>query len=350
MLVLALMVACTTQQSNEQLSLPRADAASLNVDTSCFANIFRDLQYSSTSELHSLMVVKDGKVIYERYDIGHTPDELHIQWSATKTYTALGIGFARQDGLLDVDDKLVEFLSEDEIPSECHHWLEKVTIKHLLTMSSGLNPNEGSYVLRRSDSSYDPLRATLSRDFDFEPGGRYRYNSMDSYLLSVIVTKVTGKTLSDYLDEKLFTPLGITDYVYDRCQLGYSCGGWGLFLSTESMAKAGLFMLQKGKWKGEQLLEESWFDEAMTTQIMQSKGLGYSEEKVAELAATNDWEAGYCYQMWKCKYDSVVRMDGAFGQLVFIMPEKNAVAVLTSHSTNTREEFESFWNNVYCKL
>ena len=345
----AVMTSCTVPVE-ESGSLPRADASSFGTDTSTFSNIFRDMQGSSTSELHSLMVVKDGSVIYEKYDIGHTPDELHILWSATKTFTATAVGFARQDGLLDVTDPVKKFFSEDELPDEDNVWMDQLTVHDLLIMSSGLASDKYNTVTRSGDKSFNPLKTVLFSGFKFEPGTRFSYNSMDSYLLSVIVSKVTGKKLADYLNEKLFIPLGITDFKFDECQLGYNTGGWGLFLTTESLAKMGQFMLQKGEWNGERLLDSSWFDMAMSAQILQKTGLGYTDAELEALRRESDWDAGYCYQMWKCKKGDTVRMDGANGQLVFIMPEKNAVAVLTSHSRDIKALVDSFWVNVYDKL
>ena len=119
------------------------------------------------------------------------------------------------------------------------------------------------------------------------------------------MTKVTGRTVADYLEEKLFRPLGITRYHWDESTDGYSAGGWGLYLTTESMAKMGQFYLQKGVWNGVRLLDEAWFDEATKPQIYQ---YDRSNPEAVAAAEGDDWKQGYGYQLWVCTHDSY-RMD-----------------------------------------
>lgn len=165
-----------------------------------------------TDLLHGLMVVKNGKVIYEKYDTGHEVDDLHVLWSASKTFTAAAVGFAQQDGLLSVGDRILDYL-EEEAPENPSEWLQQVTIEDLLVMSSGFDSSSSSTRGRANrGEEFDWARDALASPILFEPGTMFRYNSMDTYLLSVIVSKVTGLKVGEYLEKKLFRPLGIDRY------------------------------------------------------------------------------------------------------------------------------------------
>ncbi len=325
--------------------LPRASAEELPCNISQFDQVFNDIWSEACNELHNMMVVKDGKVIYEKYDTGHNADDLHILWSVSKTFTATAVGFAQQDGLLSINDKVLKFF-EDEKPAEISEWLEKMTVKDLLTMSSGF---QDDFIGRsRSGVDFDWVRETLASPILFEPGTRFRYNSMDSYLLSAIVSKVTGMNMAEYLDGKLFKPLGIKDWEWKTSPQGYAAGGWGLYLTLESMAKMGQFFLNKGTWKGKRLLNEAWFDEATKPQIYQYQGY-ISMEEAAERFKNDESNQGYGYQMWMCTHGAY-RMDGAWGQLVIIVPEKNLVVACQAHNPNWNRFVKSVWTNIYNQL
>lgn len=327
------------------VSLPRGTADDFAHFNEAGDKVFEDTWNEACNELHSLMIVKDGKVVYEEYAPSHSADELHIMWSVSKTFTATAVGFAVQDGLLSLDDRVVDYFPE-ELPSEPDEWLGEITIRHLLTMSSGLRHD---YIGRASSGQqFDWASLTLSSPFDFRPGTMYQYNSMNTYLLSVIVSRVTGEKVADYLNRKLFTPLGIDNYIWNESPQGYNAGGWGLHISTESLAKMGQFMLQRGCWKGKQLLAEEWFDEAMSPQIMQYEGRIADAEELArfkESVARDYWNQGYGFQMWCCP-DGAFRLDGAWSQYCVIFPEQNAVVALTSHATNSATILNSIWANI----
>ncbi len=330
---LAIAFLCACSGNTDPNALPVAQ--STTVDTSSFDKVFQVTESHVVDELHSMVVLKDGEVIYQRYDTGHTPDELHVLWSASKTFTATAIGFAVQDGLLTVDDKVVSFFEPEIFHKEPSDSLKSMTIKHLLTMSSGFN---GDYISdTRALILQNPTEKTLNTPLHFMPGERFQYNSMNTYLLSAIITKVTGRKLEDYLSEKLFTPLGIKNHIWQESAEGVNSGGWGLYLQSESLAKMGQFMLDKGMWKGKQLLNSEWFDEAMSVQITKGQ------------SGSHDWTAGYGYQMWKCELPAY-RIDGAWGQFVIVIPEKNAVVAITAHANNTQGILDAVWEHVYPAL
>jgi hypothetical protein len=164
-------------------------------------------------------------------------------------------------------------------------------------------------------------------------------------MLSAIVQKVTGQKVIDYLNQKFFKPLGISDVDWETDPNGVNVGGWGLRLHTEDMAKMGQFYLQKGKWNGKQLLPESWINEATTAHSNQwPSWIGDTTGR-----ASNDWMQGYCYQFWRCTHNCF-RADGAFGQYIVVMPEKDAVVVITSESADLQGELSLIWKYIFPAL
>lgn len=337
LLCLAAIVSCGRDRHLPRAEYPGAEA---------FDKVFEDVWSHGTDELHSMMVLKDGKVIYERYETGHRPDDLNILWSASKTFTATAVGFACQDGLLSVNDKAIRYFNADDLPQSPSPWLQQMTVRDLLVMSSGLGADIRERT--RGNMRMNWARETLVVPMRFEPGSRFEYNSMDTYLLSVIVSRVTGRTVEDYLAEKLFRPLGIREWHWDLSPQGYTTGGWGLFLKLEDFAKMGQFMLQRGEWKGKRLLDEAWFDDAMSPQIMQYKGKDVSDEWLAG-HKDDEGQQGYGYQMWCCTHGAY-RLDGAWCQFCIVMPDKDAVVAMFSHSRSGRRMLESVWRNVYDNL
>ncbi len=332
----------------QESHLPRASAEEMSTFKRLGDLVFQDVWTEACYELHSLMVVRDGKVLYERWANGHSPEELHILWSVSKTFTALAVGLAVDEGLLKVEDAIKQFFSTEELPESETVWGNKMNVWHLLTMSSGI---AGDYIgLGVGGHDFDWAQKTLRSGISFAPGSKFHYNSMNSYLLSVIVSRVTGKKVVDYLAEKLFEPLGIVDYIWEESPQGYNSGGWGLYLSTESLAKVGQLMLQGGVWEGVQLISQEWIKAMMAPQIMQYKGIIFDEQEQQAIVASGDQgQQGYGYQMWCCT-NGAVRMDGAWSQFVILFPKQNSVVVTTAHSANNSGLLSSIWSRIYPNL
>jgi len=326
---------CSSNASGVQ-NFPEADNfGSIDGAVSEYLEAIRTL--GVTNELNSIMVIKDGKKLLEYYDCCYGPDFLNICWSASKTFTAVAVGFAVQDGLLSLDSKLVDYLEASELPASVSDTLAGLNVYNLLRMSSGLRldpvGDTGSGKLKT------PVKTVLEGGFIFSPGEKFKYNSHDTYLLSVLVQKATGKKVEDYLKDKLFEPLGICDYHWDVSAEGYNMGGWGLYISTESLAKMGQFFLQNGEWNGKQLLDSAWIEQAMSPQIYPG----------GEIIAEDDWRCGYGYQMWQCTHNAV-RLAGSYGQWSIICPDKNAVIVVTQHVNQEREALKAVWSCIYDKI
>ncbi|WP_336515693.1 serine hydrolase [Pollutibacter soli] len=280
----------------------------------------------SKNEFHSFMLLRHGKVIAESWWNPYRADLKHTMYSCSKSFTATAIGFCVAEKRLTVNAKVIAFFPND-LPDTVSANLAAMEVKDLLSMSAGQEP-EPNYVPAR-DTNW--VRGFLAAPVVNKPGTKFLYNSIATYMLSAIVTKVTGQSVIDYLRPRLFDPLGISDIDWETDPRGINTGGWGLRIRTEDLAKFGQLFLQKGDWKGTQILPASWIEEASTKKIMQNPNA------TAEQLASNDWLQGYCYQMWRCR-NNAYRGDGAYGQYIIVMPDQDAVISITSETNNMQDE------------
>ena len=253
-------------------------------------------------------------------------------YSVSKSFTATAIGFAVSENRLQVNDKVVSFFPE-ELPATVSPHLADMRIRDLLTMSAGQDP-EPTFATISQDSNW--VRSFLAVPVVHLSGTKFLYNSLATYMLSAIVQKVTGQKVLDYLQPRLFAPLDIGGIDWETDPLGINTGGWGLRLKTGDMAKFGQLFLQKGQWKGRQVLPAAWVEEASTLKIIQHPDLPPDKKDVS------DWEQGYGYQMWRCRHGAF-RADGAFGQYIIVFPEQDAVLAITSETGNLQGELDLVW-------
>jgi hypothetical protein len=292
---------------------------------------FLDAVDRSDHELHSFMFIRHGKVIAEGWWDPYRSDLKHTMYSTSKSFTSTAVGFAVGEGLLSVDDRVVSFFPDD-LPDTISPYLADLTVRDVLSMTTGQDPDPTGTV--RTDSNW--VKAFLATPIVQEPGSRFLYNTLGTYMLSAIVTEVTGETVLEYLTPRLFEPLGITDVDWEVDPQGRNTGGWGLRIRTEAMARFGQLYLQRGVWNGEQVLPEGWVEEATTASILQAPELPDS------VRATSDWLQGYGYQFWRCRHDAF-RADGAFGQFIIVMPDQEAVVVITSETADMQAELDLVW-------
>jgi CubicO group peptidase (beta-lactamase class C family) len=334
--------ACSNQAKNksekELKALPRSTAKAENVDLGDVAK-FVDAMKESGLDLHSLMVFRHGNVVYENWYGDNAADKIHVMNSVSKTYTSMAFGFAVQENLLNVSDKVISFFP-DKLPAEISPELASLEIRHLLTMSAGQDLTLVNEV--RGKESTDWVKSMLAVPFIAEPGTKFEYSSMATFLVSAIIQMVTGEKVIDYLTPRLFEPLGIAGAEWDESPQGINVGGSGLFVKTEDMAKLGQFILQKGMWNGKQLLAASYIEEASTAKITKLPKDADPETK-ERLLATDDWMQGYGYQMWQCRHNAF-RADGAGGQFIIMVPEKDAVLVATSKVQDMQAELDLIWD------
>lgn len=284
--------------------------------------------------LHSFMLLRHGKVIAEGWWNPYRPTIRHIMYSVSKTYVSIAAGFAIKEKSLSLDDKVVSFFPEYKAVYNQNPFIKKLTIRNLLTMTSGKEPFE-DFRLR----DVDWIKAFMSAHQDTAFEGKFEYNSYAVYLLSAILQRITGKAICDYLEPRFFEPLGIRNIEREQSPAGIDCGGWGMSLKTSDMAKLGQFYLQKGIWKNQQLLPASWIEESTKMQI--ETGLNMKEGEKAK----SDWVQGYGYLVWQCRYQAY-RADGSFGQYIIVMPKQDAVLAITANENDMQRELQEVWNNI----
>lgn len=300
----------------------------------------------SVVHLHSLMILKHGNVVYENWVNEGNPDSAHVMFSVSKTFTATAIGLAINEGKLKLTDRLVD-LFPDDMPDSINENLAAATVRDLLTMNCGQETDiPGLYqrLFENESDSSNWVKEFFTVDFAHKPGTWYFYNSLGSYILSAIVQKVTGEKVVDYLTPRLFDKLHIQKPYWQESPQGINCGGWGLFLKTEDMAKMGQLFLQNGVWNGEQVIPAEWVAEASKYQVP-SVPSGTRPDEVEAKGFTKEncaWVWGYGYQMWRCP-DNAYRADGAYGQYIIIFPDYDAVIITTSNTMNLQREVDYIW-------
>ncbi len=285
-------------------------------------------------DLHSLMIIQHGKVVVEKWLGENAPNKSHIMFSVSKTFTATAIGFAVTENRINVSDKVISYFPDD-LPDTISPYLADLEIRDLLTMSVG-HDTDPTYNIKNNETNWE--RMFLATPIVYEPGTKFVYNSLATYILSAIVQKVTGEKVIDYLYPRLFRPLGIAGAAWETSPSGINNGGWGLYIKTEDMAKMGQFLLQKGNLNGKQLLPEAWFDEATSVKIRQGP-VWISPDTNPD---DSDWLQGYCYQLWRCRHNAF-RADGAKGQFIIVLPEQDAVIVTTANIDDMQAEINLIW-------
>ena len=295
---------------------------------------FLDALAASKHEFDSFMLLRHGRVIAEGWWSPYRAEAPHMLYSLSKSFTSTAVGFAVSEGRFKVTDPVISFFPKD-LPEKVSDNLAALKVKDLLSMSVG-HAEDSTGALRRQD---DWVNTFLALPIKNTPGTAFLYNSGATYMLSAIVQKVTGQRVLDYLIPRLFAPLGIEGMTWEVCPRGINTGGWGLSLQTEALAKFGQLYLQKGRWNDRLLLPSAWVDEATTFKIQQpAADLEQAKKK-------SDWHQGYCYQFWRCRHNAF-RGDGAFGQFTVVMPEQDAVLVITSESPSMQGELDLVWDHL----
>ena len=339
-LVLMALTACknNVKETTDVIDLPRTetpDSVAKAMDG------FFEQAAADSMDIHSVMIVRNGSVIFSRWQSEGADTVPHVLHSVSKTFTATAVGLAIADGKLALTDKVVDFFP-DKLPANVSDNLKKMSVRDLLTMTCGHDVEPSG----RGEGA-DWIESFLAWPVEHEPGTFYLYNSLGTYMCSAIVQKVTGEKVVDYLNTRLFKPLHIDKPKWEESPQGINCGGWGLYLKTEDLAKMGQLLLQKGEWNGQQLIPAEWVAEMSKKQV-ESINPGTRIEQAEERGMTqetSDWMQGYGYQMWRCR-PGCFRADGARGQYIIVVPDKNAVIAITSDNGDLQGELDLVWERI----
>ena len=298
-----------------QQRFPRATPESQGITSEQMISLVRGLKNAKEADIHHLMAVRNGYVICECDYAPYRKDIWHVTYSMCKSITGMAIGLLIQEGRLQLQDNLYTIFEKRLNPLQ-KIFRPVVTIENLLTMTSAVAFNEAGAI-----SGDDWVGAYLSAPVRGTPGTVFEYNSMNTYMLSAVVTELTGMTLLDYLKPRLLEPLGIDNVMWETCPKGITKGGWGLFLCLEDMAKLGQLYLQKGKWKGRQIIPEHWVEISASKQINSSPGT-----------------YGYGNQIWMEARPDSFEFNGMLGQNVVIYPDMNLILAFNAGSSELNQD------------
>ncbi|MEY4934025.1 MAG: hypothetical protein RIS64_384 [Bacteroidota bacterium] len=324
----------SNQLCGQNGSLPRSTPEKEGVSSEKIHQ-FLDAVAKSKHELHSYMILRHGKVVSEGSWHPYRPDLKQTMYSVSKSFTATAIGFAVSEKKLTVEDKVISFFTSKDLPDSIPPHLVDLRVKDLLTMSVG-HQTDPTWSL---SAQQDWTKAFFNTPILYKPGTQFLYNSMATYMLSAIIQQVTGEKLMDYLKPRLFKPLNINAIDWESNPMGVNTGGWGLRLKTEDMAKFGQLFLQKGVWENQPILPKTWVEAATSVQILQEPNASQAKKD------SSDWLQGYGYQMWRSRHQSF-RADGAYGQLILVLPEQDAVIAVTAESSDMQDELNLIWEHL----
>jgi CubicO group peptidase (beta-lactamase class C family) len=305
--------------------LPRSSPEAQGISSSAVLS-FVQAADKDIDALHSLMLLRHGHVVAEGWWSPYSAASPHALYSLSKSFTSTAVGLAIAEGKLSLDDEVLKFFPDDA-PSDPSSNLKAMRVSDLLRMSTGQQTEPP----RPMDQVW--TKAFLAHPVPFKPGTHFLYNTSGTYMLSAIVQKATGQTVLDYLQPRLFAPLGIAHPTWETSPQGISCGGYGLSVRTEDIARFGQLYLQKGKWQGQQLVPEAWVEAATARQTSNGS------------SPNSDWDQGYGYQFWRCRH-GIYRGDGAFGQYCIVLPEQDAVIAITSGVKDMQAVMNLIWDKL----
>ncbi len=290
-------------------------------------SFFKESQLEN-NDIHALVVYKDGEKIIDVAAPPYSSAYKRQMYSISKSFTSTAIGIASDAGLLSVDDRICDIFP-DKMPENPDEKLLKMKVHHLLSMNTG----HAECVYPRIVNSDDPAAEFLRQEVEFEPGTHFVYNNAATFMLSAIITRVTGMSMLDYLYPRLFKKIGIEPECWLAVK-GINDGGVGLFVSVEELAKLGVLYLNGGVYNGERILSEDWVKRAQ---------MAHSDNSRDE---NPDWASGYGYQFWRNSREGY-RADGAAGQLCLILPERGIVAAAVTETIAMQKEIDRLFDLVY---
>ena len=276
-------------------------------------------------DINSVIIVKNGYIVAEQYySSEYGIDSLHSIYSCTKSFTSALLGIAIDRGYISDENALVtSFFSEYDIENLTDD-KQQITLKHMLTMSAGLEWHELDYLYNDARNTFNQwtlssnrVKFVLDRPMVAVPGEKYTYNTGISHVLSAIIQKSTGIRADSFAVENIFRPLGIEKFYWPIDKQGVAHGGGGVWLLPRDMAKFGYLYLKKGMWNGEQIVPQEWVE--------------ISQMKLIKRNDIPDYYYGY---HWWVSNENSYSAVGFGGQWITIFPGQNLVVVFTNQFTD----------------
>ena len=250
-------------------------------------------------------------------------------YSASKSFTSAAVGIAQREGLLCLDEKLIDAFRND-LPVTVSEHLAAATVRDLLTMQLGQREAALMGGQRPFYEEDDWVKMSLAIPFTDIPGTKFVYNNVGPYLAGVLIQRRAGCDLVSYLMPRLFEPLGIRRPMWETDPMGYTFGAGGLFLNLPELHKFGELYLQDGEWNGRRIIPKEWVVQSTSRQ------------------ADND-EYGYGYLFWLGEHDSF-RADGKYCQWTIVIKDKNAVISTMAECRDYRALNRAVFDEIYPQL
>lgn len=292
--------------------------------------LLKKLNNDKTVKLHSITIARNGKIICEAVSGAQRLDVWKHSFSACKSVTSLAIGMLVDDGILSLDEKIIDIFKDESTPITKIK-LKELCVEDLLTMRSTVLFAEGD-----SMTDADWVKAFLASPTKGTVGETFKYNSLNTYMLSAIVTKKSGRTLSEFLEERLFAPLGIKDFYWEKCPKGIDKGGWGLYIRPEDFIKIGTLIINGGMYEDKRLVSEEYINMATAKHVdIQVESERYD----------------YGYQIWIDKHRDAFLFNGMLGQNL-IGYKNNGIVVLANAGNSEMFQHGNFFeylNNAFSR-
>ncbi|MFC4531139.1 serine hydrolase domain-containing protein [Sphaerisporangium dianthi] len=314
---------------SQRALLPRSAPAASGMSSRSIAALLDRLEARSV-ECHSLMVVRHGHIVAEGWWAPYSAERPHLLYSLTKSFTSIAVGLAIADGLLSLDDRVVEVLP-DHVPAGISEQGRRLTVHHLLSMTAGHRTDSLAEAWRREPG--DLVKGFLRVPFFAAEGTRHVYDNATTFVLARMVERVTGRGLPELLDERLFTPMGVDHAEWDRVASGAAFGFHGLHLTTEAVAAFGELLLRGGLWGDRRLVPREWVELATRRHIDTLP----SEDGSGDA----DYLRGYGYQFWMSRHG--YHGDGSFGQQCVVVPSHDLVVAVTGGHTQAQAMLDAIW-------
>lgn len=300
------------KQKNKQ-PFPRTTPEEQGISSQYLKDFLEELQKDDSIHTQGIMIARNGAVILEGAYMPYDLDTWRVTHSLCKSLIGLAVGIAIDEGYFGLDDTIASILGKE------NHFIKvfqqkDITIRNLLMMSSGVTFNEIGSII---DTEW--TKSFLDAQTSFEPGREFAYNSMNTYMLSAIIQEKTNQSVTQFLQKRVFEPMGIENVHWELSPEHIVKGGWGLYITLEDRTKIGQLFLNKGKWNGKQIVSQGWI-KRMTTKHMD----------------TPIWmnHYGYGYQVWIGKRRNSVIFNGVLGQNVIVMPDLNMVISILSSNVD----------------
>jgi CubicO group peptidase (beta-lactamase class C family) len=286
------------------------------MDSALLAQVFETIDRQNL-EIDSVVVVRNGFIVAEKYYSPYTQDSRHVLYSCTKSFISALVGMAIEDGYIDnIHQPVLDFFPDRSF-ANLDERKESMTLEDLLTMRSGLDWQEGMPVYLEMERTTDWVAYVLDKPMAAEPGSQFRYCSGCSHLMSAILQETTGMNTIEYAQSLLFESMGISNFEWKLDGSGIANGGWGLEMTPRDMAKFGYLYLNNGTWDGQQIITAEWVKESTRAGLAAGGGVDYA------------------YQWWVFPDSDMYAAQGLNGQKIYVVSDLELIIVFTADMVNT---------------